>query len=357
MDIKITNNKVLQDDLENIVDKYEERFSKLKNATVLITGATGLVGINLVRLLVLFNKKKNYNIKIIAMIRNKNKFRELLGTTYVDEVTIQTICIDIQDKQLLEKVEFEKLDYIIHTASITNSQFMIEKPVDTIMLSIESTYNLLELAKKNKTKNFVYLSSMEAYGQFSKSNLIKEDTLGDIDLELSRSSYPESKRMAELLTKTYGKQYDISTQIARLAQTFGAGADKNDTRVFAQFAWSAIDNNDIVLHTDGLSEGNYCYLSEALSGILFILLFGERYETYNVVNTENHSTVLDMANLVVNNFSENSKVKIDIDGNKNNKYAKNTKMKLDNRKLKSLGWIPEIDLVETYKRLIESFKQ
>ena len=124
------------------------------------------------------------------------------------------------------------------------------------MIAIKGTTNVLEFAKAKNVRSMVYISSMEAFGITDpKKNLINEKDLGYIDILNPRSSYSEGKRICECICAAYFSQYGIPVKIARLAQTFGAGVPDSDTRVFAQFAKSAINGEDIVLHTKGESVG------------------------------------------------------------------------------------------------------
>ena len=95
-----------------------------------------------------------------------------------------------------------------------------------------------------------------------------------------RSNYPESKRLCENMCVAYMREYGVKVKIARLAakrlaQEFLPG----ENRVFAQFAKSVISGRDIVLHTRGLSEGNYCYTRDCVLGLFIILLYGENGES------------------------------------------------------------------------------
>ena len=73
----------------------------------------------------------------------------------------------------------------------------------------------------------------------------------------------------------FNSEYGVQVKIARLSQTFGAGILPGENRVFAQFARSIIEGKDIVLHTRGLSEGNYCYIRDTIMGLFFILFKGK----------------------------------------------------------------------------------
>lgn len=196
---------------------------------------------------------------------------------------------------------------------------------------------------------------MEVYGQPLSSKKITEDDLGELSLTNIRSGYPESKRLCENLCAAYADEYELNVSSARLAQTFGAGLLPSENRVFAQFARSIINEEDIVLHTLGNSEGNYIYTSDMIKAIFTLLLYGERGQAYNVTNEQNHMTIKQMAELVVKNFgNKNLHVKIDIP-EENMGYAPDVKMWLSSEKLRSLAngiWSPTVGLTEMYNRLI-----
>lgn len=337
-------NNVLKEDLKYIAG-YNLPYKKLKGNTVLVTGATGLIGVSLVRALLVIG-----DIKVIAFVRNEEKakkiYKDFLESPlffYVSDV-VKEIEID------------ESIDYIFHCASVTTSKMMVEKPVETLMTSIEGTKNILEFARKQKCKSIVYISSMEVYGAFEESKEVNEKDLGYIDNLKIRSNYPESKRVCENMCVAYHAEYNVPVKIARLAQTFGAGILPGENRVFAQFARSAVSDKDIILHTKGLSEGNYCYTRDCITGLFTILLKGVNAEAYNISNPATHMTIAEMAKMVCEKFTNGRKVIFDIPENNTFGYAADTKMKLSSDKLQLLGWKPEVGLEEAYRRLILSME-
>lgn len=350
--LKIFKDITLQEDLDLIVNS-DIPFEKLRNTNVLITGATGLIGVSLVRTLLYLNRKKNMKIKVLALVRNKNKAKKIYGDLlkYPD---LDLVISDITDKLDLK----QNVDYIFHCAGVTTSKTMINQPVETLMISVLGTKNLLDLAVSKRVKSIVYLSSMEMYGSFSNlDHDVSEKDLGYIDPLNIRSNYPESKRLCENMCIAYLAEYNVPVKIARLAQTFGAGILPEENRVFAQFARSAINGENIILHTYGKSEGNYCYIRDAIKGLFIILIKGQDGEAYNVSNPKTHTTIVDMAEMVCEEFTDGkSKVLFDVPEGNYFGYAADTKIKLDSEKLQLLGWIPEVDLKEAYKRLISSLK-
>lgn len=334
---------VLSEDLKNVAN-YQLPYQEMKGKTVLVTGATGLIGVFLVRSLLAIGK-----IKVIAVVRNKIKARDIFSNISLDNLKIVV-------GDVTQRIDIpEQVDYIFHCASITTSKTMIEKPVETILTSVDGTKNILNLAKEKDCRSVVYISSMEMYGSFDDlDHEVCETDLGYVDPLKVRSNYPESKRLCENMCMAYFSEYNVPVKIARLAQTFGAGILPGENRVFAQFARSAIEGKDIILHSKGQSEGNYCYLSDCTTGLLTILLKGKNGEAYNVSNPNTHMRIVDMANMVAEKIADNKiKVVFDIPDDNRYGYAADTKMKINSDKLQALGWQPKVGLEEAYRRMIK----
>ncbi|WP_276788542.1 NAD-dependent epimerase/dehydratase family protein [Veillonella magna] len=347
-------NRLLEEDFENIILDPCVDWKRLSNSVICVTGATGLIGSLLTKFLLYYRKKENIDITVIALVRSLTKAELVFG----DEYKNQIIYIE---GDINNAISYDgKIDYIIHTASITESKKMVRQPVDTLLTGIEGTKNILNLSKKKAVKGVVYISSMEVYGITDvNKEKIREEDLGYIDNLALRSSYSEGKRVCELLCSSYSAQFGVPVKIARLAQTFGPGVREDETRVFAQFARSALTKTDIVLHTRGNSYGNYCYTSDVVKGILCLLTKGENGEAYNIVNENTTMKIKDMANLVAEKIAKN-KIKVVIDIPKDLValgYAPDVTLHLSSEKIEQLGWKASFGLEEMYRRMIESWKQ
>ncbi|WP_408070393.1 NAD-dependent epimerase/dehydratase family protein [Butyrivibrio sp. JL13D10] len=354
MGYKKVNNmdEYLQKEFDEL-SQLQIKLEALSNSTILITGATGYIGSMLIKTFMSYNTKSNLNIHIIALIRSKKKAKDIFYDYYGSNNLEFIECDLIQNN-----ISYDgNIDYIIHTASETKSKNMIEKPVDTIKIAIIGTMNVLDFAVEKNVRTFLYVSSMEMYGDLKDSENVTEDMAGYLNPLVIRNNYPESKRMCENMCIAYMKEYNVPVKIARLAQTFGVGILQSETRVFAQFAKSVIQKNNIVLHTDGKSEGNYVYIMDAIVALIDILLKGVVGEAYNVVNEDNHSTISAMAKMVVESFGD-GKLEVEYDIPEQNRYGYPSEihLKLSSEKLRKLGWKPNVDLKESYKRMIDYMK-
>ena len=340
--------KIFEEDLNRIAQELKEL--ELKNKSFFITGATGLVGSVLVKALVFANDHYDLKNRIVAQVRNPQKaekvFAGFAGITY---------CVgDVRDTITYPG----NVNYVIHAASETKSKSMIDFPVETLWTALSGAKNLLDFACEKKIEKMVFLSSMEAFGTVDGDQRTSEEKLGYIDLRKVRSCYPESKRMIENMCVCYSSEYSVPVTIARLAQTFGAGVSSEDTRVFAQFAQSAMTGEDIVLHTAGTSCGNYVYTADAATAIFTLLKKGTDGECYTVANETSSMRIKDMAELVAKCVADGKiKVVVDIPADRQFGYAPDVKLKLDASKLRSLGWKPQINLEESYKRLIKYWQE
>lgn len=331
--------KVLTEDIDSFVENFSLK-DNLKDSSILVTGGTGLIGSILVRCLL----QLNANIHVTLPVRNIEKAKAIYGSE--SELLNMIEC----NLESYLKGMNEHFDYVVHLASPTAGKYMVEHPVETYSLALDSTKLILEYCRRNQVKSFVYVSSLEYYGQNSDDKVIKENFLGYVDATSPRSSYPLGKRAAEYLCTAYAKEYGVPVKIARLTQTFGAGVSAEDNRVFAQFARSIIEGKKIVMHTKGESAKPYCYTTDCVSAILYILLRGADGEAYNVANQDSYISIKDMALFLKNNF--NPLVDVIVEEHPEMGYAPVTKLNLSSEKLMSLGWQPQYDLYQMFEHLI-----
>ena len=333
-------NRILSEDIEDIVLRVRGLYDDFRDKTVLITGATGLIGSLIVRSLCKMEEKEGLGLRVIALVRNKAKAEQLLNGLKVEIVDNEG---DVDGE----------VDYIVHCAAPTQSRFFVEQPVETLDAIIAGTQKMLEFARKRQTRRFLYLSSMEAYGTINEPRTITEKDEGYIALDSARSSYSLGKRAAELYTYCYDDEYGLNVSIARLAMCFGAGLGKDDHRVHKSFCEDALAGRDIVVKSTGETTVNFVYSADAIVALLMLLVRGGEKKTYNVAGNNNNMTIYNMAECIAG-FG-GVKVRKELPQGES-MFAPDNKMTLDAGKMKSLGWVPKYDLKKALQRLMDYLK-
>lgn len=324
---------IFAEDINNVAVADFIPWEKLYGKTVLITGATGLIGRTLVYGLHRANKIHGLNMRVLALVRNRARAEERFKAILADDM-LTFVVGSVENMPVIS----ESVDYIVHGASQTASREFINHPVETLQTTLNGTMNLLQLGKEKDIKGFVYLSSMEVYGYPEKGHKVKENEIGRFEPQNMRNSYPIGKIVSENLCCSYAKEYGIPAMSIRLTQTFGAGVNYNDTRVFAYFARCVQEKTNIVLKTKGETERCYLYTTDAATAILTVLLNGKAGEIYNAADESTYCSIAEMAEQV----AESACIEevYDIQDTAANGFPDTLYMDLDTNKLQKLGWCP-----------------
>ncbi|WP_029322893.1 NAD-dependent epimerase/dehydratase family protein [Butyrivibrio sp. AE3004] len=348
--MNLLDNELYKDDIKQVAT-LELPWEKLDGKTVMLSGATGLIGSFLIDALLYRNKHIGKNTKVVALGRSKERIYNrfgLDGDTEYFEAYAQDVNDDISDE--LKQVS---ADYILHLASNTHPLQYSTDPIGTIITNIIGLKNMLDLADSKKAERFVFASSVEVYGENKgDTERFSEDYLGYIDCNTLRAGYPESKRAGEALCQAYIKQKDMDIVIARLSRTYGPSMLKSDTKAISQFIKKGVDKEDIVLKSKGNQLYSYSYVADAVSALLYCLLFGKNGEAYNIADPASDITLKDMAEIVAEYAGK--KVVFELpDETEAAGYSKATKAMLDSFKIKTLGWKAEYDIKKGLTRTID----
>lgn len=302
-------------------------WQELEGRTVLISGATGMIGKCLTDLLMVQKR-----IRVIALGRNQGRARERLGN-YFDDSRFWYISCDVNERI----PECGHVDRIIHAASNTHPKLYSEDPVGTIMSNVLGTKNLLDYGLSHGAKQFCFLSSVEIYGENRKDvEKFDEKYLGYLDCNTLRAGYPESKRLGESLCNAYREAYGLDFVIPRLSRVYGPGMLWSDTKAISQFIKKAAAGEDIVLKSQGDQRYSYTFVTDAAAGILWSMAMGASGEAYNVVDEESDITLGDLAGKLAR--IAGTRVVFEIpEENERKGYSAATRAMLDGTKLRSLG--------------------
>lgn len=346
-------NQIILKDCEALYKESAIDWTRLKDASILVTGANGMLPSYMVWMMVYLNEYRGYHIRITALCRDAKRASVVFGE-YAQKDYFELLVTDVTEPFRVKGAA----DYVIHAASISCSQYFGTNPVGVIMPNVQGTFYTLELAREKGAKGYLYFSSSEIYGKIDKE-FIEETDCGYLDPMDLRSCYGESKRLGENLCKAYSHQYGLRTVVVRPAQTFGPTMNLvKDKRVHSGFVSNILNHEALLLKSDGLSSRNFCYLYDGVFGYFKALLDGESGEAYNVSNPACKITIRGLAETLVKAFPERE-LKIAYASHDNvyleNPYKKQSTISVD--KLKALGFTPRISLEEGFRRTVESFME
>jgi len=349
----IESNQVIRQDLDLIVAS-DLPWDDLKGKSILVTGAGGFIGSYLVKTLLHSSRKKDIGLTVYALGRSSLKSYSRLLDCSLDSA----FHFIEHDLSSINDVSLPEIDVIVHAASQASPKFYGIDPVGTLLPNIKGTHVLLDYVRHHKSCKFLFLSSGSVYGDH-KGIIDKfgEQDYGWLDPVNVRSCYAESKRMGETMCAAWAHQYGVDACIVRLFHTYGPSISLNDGRVFADFISDAVHQRGITIKSDGTATRSFCYISDAIQGILTVLLNGATCEAYNVGNPNESISVSALAKMIQDLYPDRMPFIHYDEKHRGSEYI-TSPVKLTSpsiAKINKLGWSPKVDLREGFRRSILSF--
>lgn len=315
-------------------------WDRLADKSVMISGATGLVGSYLTDVL-MYKNEKGLNCRVYALGRSAQKAADRFGGRSEHPLFF---FIPYNINSPLVRDDIGRTDFVLHLASNTHPMQYSTDPIGTITTNIIGLQNMMDFACLHEAERFAFASSNEIYGENrGDTELFEEEYCGYINCNTLRAGYPESKRCGEALCRAYMAQKGLDVCIPRLTRSYGPTMLMSDTKAISQFIRRGLAGEDIVLKSEGGQYYSYTYVADAVSGLLTVLLRGKSGEAYNIADVASDIRLRDLAALIAETVGR--KVIFEIpDAVEAAGYSKATKARLDGSKLQKLGWKPEYDI-------------
>ena len=352
-------------DIDYIHKKAQNELEMLIGNNLLLIGAGGFLGYYFIRAILSWNDSHKSNpVRITAL----SKFREGIPSwmkSLSRRLDIEVIRHDITKYALSQEKHY---DYIIHAASIASPTFYRLYPIETINSNVQGLYIVLRymLGRKKTSKpvkGLLYFSSSEIYGDPTPENIPTPETYrGNVSCTGPRACYDESKRFCETLCVNYAHVYNLPIRSARPFNNYRPGLKISDGRVIADFAKNILQNQDIIMYSDGSATRTFCYVADAIVGYMKILMKGKNGQAYNIGVEKPEIIIYDLAKKMVkiakDNFGYTGRIIVKKSSDKN--YL------IDNpirrcpqigKARKELGYSPEISLDEGLYKILMWYKQ
>lgn len=332
-------------------------WDRLSGKNVFIAGATGLIGRYLIDLLMYKNEKENLGCAVTAVSRDKSRAEKVFPERYFQQDCFRYFELDVREPFGADIDKWDKYDYVINLASNTHPTAYAARPIETITANVYGTKNLLDLCADSGSARFVFPSSVEIYGENRGDvELFKEDYVGYLDCNTLRAGYPESKRVCEALCQAYRKERNVDVVIPRLSRVFGPTMGDGDSKAVAQFIKRAAGGEDIILKSAGEQYYSFLYVADAVTGLLTVMLFGEKGGAYNVADPSCDRTLKEMAELCALMSGMCVRCECPEEEEKLG-YSTATKARLDAEKIKLLGWFPHFSIEDGLHQTIRVLKE
>jgi UDP-glucuronate decarboxylase len=344
-------NPIILADLDQIVSTFSP-WDFFRSQSVFVTGGAGLLGSYLVRTLLRANDCLGLNIRVTCLLRNRPALTSRLNP-WLNHPGLNLVFGSAEDYDYPSLMPHS---IVVHAASQASPSVYNKDPVGTILPNSIGTVRLCEQAQRWQAKKLLFFSSAEIYGANSKAD-IGELESGYLDPMAVRSCYAESKRIGETICKAYTHQYSLNATCVRIFHTYGPQIALDDGRVFADFVRDALQGDSIFLASAGTAMRCFCYLTDATSGFLRLLVDGAPGESYNLANPDAEITILDLAHLISGLSKTKPKVEfVDPGHAKPDCMSSPVPRSLPSiAKIRGLGWKPLIGLEEGFGRTLESY--
>ena len=337
----------------SIVANIKLPWDMLHNRTLMLSGATGLIGSFLIDVIMEKNNAADLNCTVYALGRNKDKINKRFKK-YINDSRLVYFPYDVNEPFFQD--ELGTVDYILHLAANTNPMLYATDPIGTITTNIIGLQNLLDFSVKHHSKRFVFASSNEIYGENRGDvEFFDEDYCGYINCNTLRAGYPESKRCGEALCQAYISQKNMDAIVARITRSYGPTMLLNDSKAISQFIRNGVAGEDIVLKSEGKQYYSFTYVADAVSGLLTVLLKGNKGEAYNIADEDSDIMLKDVAALIANIVGKKVIFQLP-DVVEKTGYSKVTKARLNGHKLRKLGWEPMYSIRSGLERTISILK-
>lgn len=324
------------------MSKYEELCKHLltHQFTWVVTGAAGFIGSNLLEtLLQLKQKVIGVDNFVTGYRRNIDEVLQSVGQKLASNFCFYED--DICSLECCQRVS-KGVDYVLHQAALGSVPRSIKEPIVTHAINVTGFLNMLEVAKDNGVKRFVYASSSSVYGDSPILPKV-EDQIGK-----PLSPYAATKYMDELYAKIFSDCYGMETIGLRYFNVFGPRQDPNGAYAAVIPLWvkAILMGEPVFINGDGSTTRDFCYMKNVVQANILSALIENKDAINGVYN------VAVGERITLNNLFDQIKLVLGMTNNLNPVYRdfragdiRHSLADINKAKLK-LGYLPKYKVLD-----------
>jgi len=350
----------IKDDARRILDEIENEVTAFANTHLLVTGAAGFLGTYFLDVVAEFNRRNPATPCTVTAVDRAEPGESRRLRHLAQDPNFTFFAHDVA-APLTQPTRF---DWIIHAASIASPTKYRSEPLMTIDVNVNGTWRVLERGQEDESRGVLIMSSSEVYGDPDPAFIpTPEEYFGHVSCTGPRACYDESKRLGETLAMNFFRQYDLPVKVVRPFNVYGPGQSLDDGRIMTDLLAAAVRRETLVLFSDGRPTRSFCYVADAISGVLRVLLAGKPGEVYNVGNDEEETSIGALAETAVDAalevmgppamevaFATSDEADYLVD-NPSRRCPDLSKIRT------SLGWQPGVSLHDGIVRSLESYRE
>ncbi|MCI0411453.1 NAD-dependent epimerase/dehydratase family protein [bacterium] len=343
---------IVSEDLQRILNAIQTEAAALEGKTILIAGGSGFLGSYIVAVFQQLNRDIFSHPCTVFVLDNYITGSRNHILTRITDPNIHFVEHNVSLPYDMEG----DLHYILHAAGIASPVHYRTFPVEAIESAIWGAKNLLELARRKTIQSFLFFSSSEIYGDPAPESIPTPETyFGSVSCTGPRACYDESKRLGETLCMTYFHRFGVSVRTVRPFNVYGPGMKVNDYRVIPTFLLRAMKGESLPVHNKGYQTRTFCYVSDAVTGFLKVLLSPQPGEVYNVGNDYPEISMAQLAQEIAGLFPHTVSIEFIEYPDSYPKGEPQRRVPDLSKIQKELGYSPQVDLRSGLHRTLNWF--
>lgn len=242
---------------------------------VLVTGAAGFIGSNLVHFLC--QRRPTWRITALDLLTYAGNLKNI--ASLVDEERVYFERADITDEAAINALfEREKFDLVFHLAAESHVDRSIMSAREFVSTNVMGTQVLIDAAYKHGVSKFVHISTDEVYGSLGPTGRFFESTPLD-----PTSPYAASKAASDLMVLSFCKTHKFNASVTRCTNNYGFYHFPE--KLIPLFITNAMEDKKVPLYGDGMNVRSWLFVEDHCDGLLRVAEKGRAGEVYNIGGT------------------------------------------------------------------------